>query len=133
MAGTLGGWLAAACLAAAVQELRRSRHVTRIVLGSTAETAPALADAALSLFKDDVPGRHAVATTIPISGTVQDPHAQPIPTVIGVLRNAFVRGLADSLSGLPPPKATKQQGVLEQARTGLSPNKQPRAQPGGKK
>jgi hypothetical protein len=93
----------------------------------------ALADVALKLFKDDVPGRQAVATTIPISGTVDDPHAQPIPTAIGVLRNAFVRGLANSLSGLPPPKAKEPQGVLEQARTGLSAKKQPRAQPRGKK
>ncbi len=93
----------------------------------------ALADTALKLFKDDVPGRQAVATTIPLSGTVSDPQAQAIPTAIGVLRNAFVRGLADSLSGLPPPKAKERQGVLEQAREGLSPKKQPRAQPGGKR
>jgi hypothetical protein len=101
--------------------------------GLLAQIESALADTALKLFKDDVPGRHAVATTIPISGTVSDPQAQPIPTIIGVLRNAFVRGLADSMSGLPPPKAKEQQGVLEQARTGLSPKKQPRAQPRGKK
>jgi hypothetical protein len=101
--------------------------------GLLAKIESALADAALSLFKDDVAGRHAVATTIPLSGTVSDPHAQPIPTVIGVLRNAFVRGLADSMSGLPPPKAKERQGVLEQAREGLSPKSQPRAQPGGKR
>ncbi len=101
--------------------------------GLLAKLESALADAALKLFKDEVPGRHAVATTIPISGTVSDPQAQAIPTAIGVLRNAFVRGLADSLSGLPPPKAKEPQGVLEQARTGLSPGKQPRAQPRGKK
>jgi hypothetical protein len=101
--------------------------------GLKAKLESALADAGLSLFKDDVPGRNAVATTIPISGTLQDPQAQAIPTVIGVLRNAFVRGLSDSLSGLPPPKAKERQGVLEQAREGLSPHKQPRAQPGGKK
>lgn len=101
--------------------------------GLLAQVESVLADAALKLFKDDVPGRQAVATTIPISGSVEDPQAQGIPTAIGVLRNAFVRGLADSLSGLPPPKAKERQGVLEQAREGLSPRKQPRAQPGGKK
>ncbi len=101
--------------------------------GLLARIESALADAALKLFKDEVPGRHAVATTIPISGTVDDPHAQAIPTVIGILRNAFVRGLADSLSGLPPPKAKERQSVLEQARTGLKPYQQPRAQPGGKR
>ncbi len=101
--------------------------------GLLAKIESGLADAALKLFKDEVPGRHAVATTIPISGSVSDPHAQPIPTAIGVLRNAFVRGLADSLSGLPPPKAKERQNVLEQARTGLSPKQQPRAQPRGKR
>ena len=101
--------------------------------GLLAKLESALADAALKLFKNDVPGQHAVATTIPISGSIEDPHAQPIPTVIGVLRNAFVRGLADSLTGLPPPKAKERQGVLEQAREGLSPGKQPRAQPGEKR
>ncbi|HET8540471.1 MAG TPA: DUF748 domain-containing protein [Anaeromyxobacter sp.] len=97
--------------------------------GLLADLESALADAALALFEDDVPGREAVATTIPISGTVDDPKAQAIPTVIGVLRNAFVRGLADSLSGLPPPKAKEREGVLEQARRGLSRGGQPRAQP----
>jgi hypothetical protein len=101
--------------------------------GLLAQVESVLADGALKLFKDDVPGRKAVATTIPITGSVEDPQAQAIPTVIGVIRNAFVRGLADSLSGLPPPKAKERQGVLEQAREGLSPRKQPRAQPGGKK
>jgi hypothetical protein len=100
--------------------------------GLRGQLESALADAALKLFKDDVQGREAVATTIPISGTVTDPQAQAVPTIIGVLRNAFVRGLADSMSGLPPPKAKEKQGVLEQARTGLSPKKQPRAQPRGK-
>ncbi len=81
--------------------------------GLLAKLESALADAALKLFEDEVPGRHAVATTIPIAGTVDDPQAQAIPTAIGVLRNAFVRGLADSMAGLPPPKAKARQGVLE--------------------
>jgi hypothetical protein len=90
-----------------------------------------LADAAISIFSDDVPGRDAVATTIPIQGTVDDPEAQVWPTILGVVRNAFVRGLADSLAGLPPPKAKEKEGKLEQARRALSPKRgnQPRAQP----
>jgi hypothetical protein len=92
-----------------------------------------LADAAISIFSDDVPGRDAVATTIPIEGTVDDPEAQLWPTVLGVVRNAFVRGLADSLAGLPPPKAGEKEGKLDQARRALSPKRgnQPRAQPEG--
>jgi hypothetical protein len=96
----------------------------------------ALADASLEIFKDDIPGREAVATTIPLSGRVDDPELQLVPTILGVVRNAFVRGLADSLAGLPPPKAKKPEGILDQARRALSPERgrQPRAQPdpGGK-
>jgi hypothetical protein len=90
-----------------------------------------LADAALDVFSDDVPGRDAVATTIPISGRLDDPDLQLVPTILGVVRNAFVRGLADSLEGLPPPKAEEKEGVLKQARRALSPGRgtQPRAQP----
>jgi hypothetical protein len=97
--------------------------------GLRAKLESLLADAGLDLFSDDVPGRDAVATTIPLAGSVRDPKAQPIPTIIGVLRNAFVRGLADSFSGLPPPKAEERESVLEQARKGLSRRRQPRAQP----
>jgi hypothetical protein len=91
-----------------------------------------LADTALEIFEGDRGGgKDAVATTIPIRGTVDDPKAQPVPTILGILRNAFVRGLADSLSGLPPPEAKEREGVLEQARRALSPKRgaQPRAQP----
>jgi hypothetical protein len=91
-----------------------------------------LADASLNIFKDDVPGRHAVATTIPIEGRVDDPNLQLVPTILGVVRNAFVRGLADSLRGLPPPKAKEQQSTVEQARRALGKGRQPRAQPEGK-
>ena len=91
-----------------------------------------LADASLEIFGDDVPGRDAVATTIPIRGSVDDPRAQLVPTVLGVLRNAFVRGLADSLRGLPPPTAKEKESVPEQARRALSPDRgPPRAQPSG--
>jgi hypothetical protein len=90
-----------------------------------------LADATIEIFSDDVPGRDAVATTIPLTGRLDDPDLQLVPTVLGVVRNAFVRGLADSLEGLPPPKAQQKEGVLKQARRALSPGrgKQPRAQP----
>lgn len=91
-----------------------------------------LADTALEIFeRDDGGGEDAVATTIPIKGTVDDPKAQAVPTILGILRNAFVRGLSDSLSGLPPPDAKEREGVLEQARRAFTPRRgaQPRAQP----
>jgi hypothetical protein len=92
-----------------------------------------LADAALDIFSDDIPGRDAVATTIPIEGRVDDPGLQLVPTILGVVRNAFVQGLTDSLAGLPPPKAKEREGVLEQARRALGPGRgrQPKAQPEG--
>lgn len=89
-----------------------------------------LADAALDIFSDERPGPDVVATTIPIEGTVKGPQVQAVPTIMGILRNAFVRGLSDSMSGLPPPRAKEREGVLEQARRALSPGGgQPRAQP----
>jgi hypothetical protein len=104
--------------------------------GLGAKIKSALADASLEIFKDEVPGRNAVATTIPITGRVDDPELQLVPTILGVVRNAFVRGLSDSLTGLPPPKAEKKEGVVKQARRALSPGpgRQPKAQPdtGGK-
>lgn len=91
-------------------------------------------NAALDIFADETGGRDAVATTIPIQGTVTGPQIQAIPTIVGILRNAFVRGLTASFSALPPPKAKKKEGVLEQARRGLSPGRgPPRAQPSGGK
>jgi uncharacterized protein YhdP len=94
-----------------------------------------LADASLHIFKNDVPGEQAVATTIPIQGRLDDPKLQLVPTILGVVRNAFVRGLSASLQGLPPPEAPKKEGALEQARRALSPGRgnQPRAQPEGKR
>ncbi|WP_242394250.1 DUF748 domain-containing protein [Anaeromyxobacter oryzisoli] len=91
-------------------------------------------NAALDIFADETRGRDAVATTIPIQGTVTGPQIQAVPTIVGILRNAFVRGLTASFSALPPPKAKKKEGVLEQARRGLSPGHgPPRAQPSGGK
>jgi hypothetical protein len=100
--------------------------------GLAAKLKSFLADTSLNIFKDDVPGRHAVATTIPIEGRVDDPNLQLVPTIIGVIRNAFVRGVSDSLQGLPPPKAKEQQSTLEQARRALGKGRPPRAQPEGK-
>jgi hypothetical protein len=89
-----------------------------------------IGDAALTIFKDDETG--VVATTIPIEGTVKGPQIQAVPTILGVLRNAFVQGLRGGLSGVPPPKAEKKEGVMEQARRAFKPERgQPRAQPEG--
>ncbi len=70
--------------------------------GLGAKIKAALADLSLEIFSDRVPGRNAVATTIPIRGDLSNPNAPLWPTVFGIFRNAFVTGLADSLTNLPP-------------------------------
>jgi hypothetical protein len=103
--------------------------------GLGAKLKSALADLSLNVFSDDVPGRDAVATTLPLVGRVDAPQIQAVPTILGILRNAFVRGLAFGMSGLPPPKAEKKEPVLRQARRALSRDGGTKAQPaeGGKK
>jgi hypothetical protein len=75
-----------------------------------------LADAAIDVLSDRVPGRNAVATTIPLEGDIRDPDMQPWPTLLGVVRNAFVAGLGDSFANLPPPSAHREEKPREQAR-----------------
>ena len=78
----------------------------------------ALADVAVKIFSDRVPGRNAVATIIPIHGDLKKPDVQLVPTVLAVLRNAFVEGLSSSLTNVPPPVGSG--GILHQARQALS-------------
>lgn len=92
-----------------------------------------LADAGLELLSDDLPNRDAVATTIPIKGKVDAPNAQLLPTVLGVVRNAFVMGLRSGFTNLPPPEADKKENPVKQAWRALtSDDEPPRAQPEGK-
>lgn len=92
------------------------------------------ADKALNIVSDRVPERNAVATVIPIKGSVDSPEAQIAPTVLGIIRNAFVAGLASGYAKLPPDTAGKKQGILEQAKNALQTDKpSPKAQPEGKK
>jgi glycerophosphoryl diester phosphodiesterase len=71
-----------------------------------------------------------VATVIPIEGKLSGPHLQIVPAILGVVRNAFVEGLASGFSQLPPPVAEKKEGVLKQAVKALKKNNgPPEAQP----
>jgi len=74
-----------------------------------------LADRAIDLASDRIPDRKAVATVIPLRGSITDPHAQVLPAVMGVVRNAFVAGLASGFTYLPPPVSEKPKGVIGQA------------------
>jgi len=96
-----------------------------------------IADDGLRLFSDRVPERNAVATVIPIKGKLVDPDVQLWPTVLGVVRNAFVEGISSGFTHLPPPTADKPQGKVEQIRKALKkdegpPKAQPTAQEQGK-
>ena len=91
----------------------------------------ALADLAVKIFSDRVEGRNAVATIIPIHGDMKHPDFQLVPTIMAVLRNAFVEGLSASLTNTPPPVANEKQGIIRQAVHALShkENQPVKAQP----
>jgi Domain of Unknown Function (DUF748) len=90
-----------------------------------------LGDKAVELASDRVPGRNAVATTVPIKGALTHPDIQLWPAVLGVVRNAFVEGLASGFSNLPPPTAPEKEGKLAQAKDALTKSAgPPQAQPG---
>ena len=91
-----------------------------------------VADTALDLFSDDVPGRDAVATVVPIQGKIDDPKAQVWPTVLSIVRNAFVEGIASGFAHLPPPRSPDKEGALTQAADALQKDNGPaKAQPEG--
>ncbi|HTB61897.1 MAG TPA: DUF748 domain-containing protein [Polyangia bacterium] len=59
-------------------------------------------DVAVKLFSDRVKDRNAVATVIPIKGTLTGAGVNLWPTIFGVLRNAFIEGLTSGYAYLPP-------------------------------
>ncbi len=81
-----------------------------------------LADVAVKIFSDRVPGRNAVAAIIPIHGDLTHPDLQLLPTILAVLRNAFVEGLSSSLTNVPP--TVGKGGFFHQARQALSKKSQ---------
>lgn len=89
-----------------------------------------LADAAISLAESDKEEGEKVATIIPIRGKLESPDVQFWPALLGVVRNAFVEGLAGGFAHLPPPEAGKKESILEQAKDAVTPKKgPPEAQP----
>ena len=89
-----------------------------------------IADKGLRLFSDRVPDRNAVVTVIPIKGRLDDPDVQLWPSVLGVVRNAFVEGISSGFTHLPPPTADKPQGKFEQVKKALKKDEgPPEAQP----
>jgi Domain of Unknown Function (DUF748) len=88
------------------------------------------ANLGVKVLSDRVPGRNAVTTVVPIEGTLTDPKLQLWPTIFGVIRNAFVEGIAESFAHVPPPQAKRPQGILEQAASAVDKDAGlPKAQP----
>jgi hypothetical protein len=74
--------------------------------------------------------RHAVATIVPIEGRLASPDIQLWPAILGVVRNAFVEGIAGGFAHLPPPVAPKKEGAVAQVKDALTKgNGPPKAQP----
>jgi hypothetical protein len=89
-----------------------------------------VADISLRLFSDRVPGGTEVATVVPIEGRLDRPEVQLWPTVLGIVRNAFVEGISAGFAHLPPGVAPEKEGVLTQAKHALQKNQgPPKAQP----
>ena len=92
-------------LKGAVQPFIKNGHVEAVQEDLLSKLKALLADAAIDILSDRVPERNAVATVVPIHGKLLHPKADLWTTVWGVLRNAFVEGLIESIRMLPPPTA----------------------------
>jgi hypothetical protein len=62
-----------------------------------------LADTGVEVLSDRVPGRNALSTIVPVHGNLNRPKLDVWTAISGVLRNAFVVGLRESLQQLPAP------------------------------
>lgn len=92
------------------------------------------ADAVIKVMSDRVEGREALATTLPIKGSLTKPDPQVWPTILGVVRNAFIQGLNWGAGDLPTPTAEKKEGPVTQAVKALDKDEPaPKAQPTGTK
>lgn len=87
------------------------------------------ADLVTDVAADDVRGRDAVATVIPIEGQLTSPAVQLWPAVLGILYNGFITGVQASFAGLPPATAPERHSRGEQAWRVLIEDRRPRAQP----
>jgi hypothetical protein len=113
-----------------IKPLLKNAHLVQGKPGLINLLKAELGDAAIDIASDRVPGRNAVATSIPIAGRVTNPKVQVWPAVVGVLRNAFVDGVSESFARLPPPEDSKDKSGIQQLVEGLDRGKAaPKAQP----
>jgi hypothetical protein len=95
----------------------------------TEETKAWLVNLALDFVSDRVEDRNALATIVPIVGELEDPGVQLWPTLLGLLYNAFIRGVTAGYANLPPATAAERRPVATQAYEALVVGRWPRAQP----
>ena len=116
-----------------IKPILKDVHVDAADEGFGNRIKAGLADLAIKIFSDRVEGRDAIATIIPLHGDLSKLDTEITPIVLGVVRNAFVVGLSESLSNTPPPEA-KHEGFIKQAVHALSKkaDKPLKAHPGGK-
>lgn len=90
-----------------------------------------LADLWAEILGREPPGREGeqIATIIPIKGRISNPSAQLVPTVLGIVRNAFLVALSSGFTGLPPETAAEERSIFEQAAAALGGDYEPRAEP----
>ena len=91
-----------------------------------------LADTAVNVLSNKKGDLDTVATVVPIHGDLTSPDVQLWPAVIGVIRNAFVIGVTESYTNLPPPQAREKENPVKQLIKGLDKKDQPKAQPDGR-
>lgn len=103
-------------LTGGVRPVLRNPEIEQAKPGLGAKLKALLADLTFHIFSDRVPSRNAVATTIPIHGNIADPKTPVWPAVLGAIRNAFVIGITDSLTNLPPHGGSAQAQSSRQAR-----------------
>jgi hypothetical protein len=103
-------------LTGALQPLLKNGQVEAIGPDLGNKLKAALADTGVELLSDRVPGRNAVSTIIPVHGNLNHPKIDVWTTIAGVMRNAFVEGLSESLQQLPTP--TPASGSATPARAG---------------
>ncbi len=81
----------------------------------------ALADLSIRILSERAGGRNTVTTTVPLEGDITRPDAELWPSIFGVVRNAFVGGLGESLTRHPRPQEGRDPGGRSARRGGCAP------------
>lgn len=118
-----------------VKVIARNIEVDAATGKLTDELKATIATLAVKVLSDRVEGREAIATVLPLRGTLEKVEAQVWPTILGVIRNAFVQALDFGFGDLPRATAPTKEGALPQLGKALDKTESgPRAQPaeGGK-